>query len=196
MTKFRWVESNHRTTEVCVCVCVADVTQLCQQGVVQHMERVGDVLFRLFRSVSDPSGWSQRLTELFYHQGAWCAWPRLTSPLVDNTKIAASLIGPSFSLVDEFGAVGFSGSGPAHSGSFRGGGASAQDQSLDPGLGPGIGFTAGPGSGAPNYNNIYVPPGAHAPANTPAELPPPAGRFNKHTFTVKPAAGVFNVLDV
>uniref|UniRef100_A0A3P8V596 Vacuolar protein sorting-associated protein VTA1 homolog n=1 Tax=Cynoglossus semilaevis TaxID=244447 RepID=A0A3P8V596_CYNSE len=61
--------------------------------------------------------------------------------------------------------------------------------SLDPGLGPGIGFTAGPGSGAPNYNNIYVPPGAHAPANTPAELPPPAGRFNKHTFTVKPAAG-------
>ncbi|XP_008311869.1 vacuolar protein sorting-associated protein VTA1 homolog isoform X3 [Cynoglossus semilaevis] len=75
---------------------------------------------------------------------------------------------------DEFGAVGFSGSGPAHSGSFRGGGPSAQDQSLDPGLGPGIGFTAGPGSGAPNYNNIYVPPGAHAPANTPAELPPPA----------------------
>uniref|UniRef100_A0A3P9I7B4 Vacuolar protein sorting-associated protein VTA1 homolog n=2 Tax=Oryzias latipes TaxID=8090 RepID=A0A3P9I7B4_ORYLA len=26
-----------------------------------------------------------------------------------------------------------------------------------------------------NYNNIQIPPGAHAPANTPADLPPPAG---------------------
>uniref|UniRef100_A0A3Q2WMC4 Vesicle (multivesicular body) trafficking 1 n=1 Tax=Haplochromis burtoni TaxID=8153 RepID=A0A3Q2WMC4_HAPBU len=45
---------------------------------------------------------------------------------------------------------------------------------------PGIGFASGPGSapsGPPttNYNNIHIPPGAHAPANTPAELPPPAG---------------------
>uniref|UniRef100_A0A665VTG4 Vacuolar protein sorting-associated protein VTA1 homolog n=1 Tax=Echeneis naucrates TaxID=173247 RepID=A0A665VTG4_ECHNA len=43
---------------------------------------------------------------------------------------------------------------------------------------PGIGFTPSPGpgpSGPPttNYNNIHIPPGAHAPANTPAELPPP-----------------------
>ncbi|XP_069028670.1 vacuolar protein sorting-associated protein VTA1 homolog isoform X2 [Embiotoca jacksoni] len=77
---------------------------------------------------------------------------------------------------DEFGAEGFSGLGPAHGGSFRGGGSSQSfgdpDQSLDPGLG----FTPGPGSGPPttNYNNIHIPPGAHAPANTPAELPPPA----------------------
>uniref|UniRef100_A0A3Q3FH36 Vta1 C-terminal domain-containing protein n=1 Tax=Labrus bergylta TaxID=56723 RepID=A0A3Q3FH36_9LABR len=48
---------------------------------------------------------------------------------------------------------------------------------------PGIGFSPGPGpgaSGAPNtntnYNNIHIPPGAHAPANTPAELPPPSGQ--------------------
>ncbi|CAL8315380.1 unnamed protein product [Lota lota] len=58
----------------------------------------------------------------------------------------------------------------------------------------GIGFTPGPGPGPPvgpvgppvgpvgppvgpgsNYNNIHIPPGAHAPANTPAELPPPTG---------------------
>uniref|UniRef100_A0A673BI86 Vesicle (multivesicular body) trafficking 1 n=1 Tax=Sphaeramia orbicularis TaxID=375764 RepID=A0A673BI86_9TELE len=54
-----------------------------------------------------------------------------------------------------------------------------QDQDgggLGPGPSPGIGFTPGP-SGPPsaNYNNIQIPPGAHAPANTPAELPPPTG---------------------
>uniref|UniRef100_A0A3Q3XIT4 Vacuolar protein sorting-associated protein VTA1 homolog n=1 Tax=Mola mola TaxID=94237 RepID=A0A3Q3XIT4_MOLML len=53
-----------------------------------------------------------------------------------------------------------------------------QDQGQDPA--PGIGFTAGPGSGpegpptTTNYNNIHIPPGAHAPANTPAEVLPPA----------------------
>uniref|UniRef100_M4A3J8 Vacuolar protein sorting-associated protein VTA1 homolog n=1 Tax=Xiphophorus maculatus TaxID=8083 RepID=M4A3J8_XIPMA len=31
------------------------------------------------------------------------------------------------------------------------------------------------GPPASNYNNIQIPPGAHAPANTPAELPPPSG---------------------
>ncbi|XP_071323639.1 vacuolar protein sorting-associated protein VTA1 homolog isoform X2 [Trachinotus anak] len=83
---------------------------------------------------------------------------------------------------DEFGAEGFSGPGPSHGGSFRGGPPSQSyedhDKSLDPGPTPGIGFTPSPGSGpsgppTTNYNNIHIPPGAHAPANTPAELPPP-----------------------
>ncbi|KAM6906200.1 vacuolar protein sorting-associated protein VTA1 homolog [Lycodopsis pacificus] len=78
---------------------------------------------------------------------------------------------------DEYGAEGFS-----HGASFRGGPSSGsfeeQDQSLGPGAGPGIGFNPGPGSGpsgppTTNFNNIHIPPGAHAPANTPAELPPP-----------------------
>uniref|UniRef100_A0A3Q2FWC4 Vesicle (multivesicular body) trafficking 1 n=1 Tax=Cyprinodon variegatus TaxID=28743 RepID=A0A3Q2FWC4_CYPVA len=43
----------------------------------------------------------------------------------------------------------------------------------------GIGFSQDPGSApggqpASNYNNIQIPPGAHAPANTPAELPAPS----------------------
>lgn len=80
----------------------------------------------------------------------------------------------------EFGAEGFS--GPSHGGSFRGGpppnSYQDQDQDLGPGPGPGIGFTPSPGSGASgppttNFNNIHIPPGAHAPANTPAEVPPP-----------------------
>lgn len=84
---------------------------------------------------------------------------------------------------DEFGAEGFSGLGLSHGGSFRGGPPSQasedQDHSSVPGPAPGIGFASGPGSapsGPPttNYNNIHIPPGAHAPANTPAELPPPA----------------------
>ncbi|KAG7508252.1 hypothetical protein JOB18_007845 [Solea senegalensis] len=80
---------------------------------------------------------------------------------------------------DEFGAAGYSGSGFTHSGSFKGAGPphQDQDQSLDPGATPGIGFTASPGSRpscSSNVNNIHIPPGAHAPANTPAELPPPA----------------------
>ncbi|XP_029966295.1 vacuolar protein sorting-associated protein VTA1 homolog isoform X1 [Salarias fasciatus] len=83
---------------------------------------------------------------------------------------------------DEFGAEGFSGQGPSYSGSFRGGPPSQtyddQDQSLGPGPSAGIGFTpsVAPGPSGPpttNYNNIHIPPGAHAPANTPAELPPP-----------------------
>ncbi|KAI3364651.1 hypothetical protein L3Q82_011433 [Scortum barcoo] len=84
---------------------------------------------------------------------------------------------------DEEGAQGFSGPGLSHGGSFRAG---PQDQSLDPGPGsaPGIGFTPSPGpgpSGPPttNYNNIHIPPGAHAPANTPAELPPPSAEAAK-----------------
>lgn len=84
---------------------------------------------------------------------------------------------------DEFGADGFSAQGPSHGGSFRGAPPSqpfeGQDQSLGPGPTPGIGFTPSPGAGpsgpsTTNYNNIHIPPGAHAPANTPAELPPPA----------------------
>ncbi|CAB1440495.1 unnamed protein product [Pleuronectes platessa] len=83
---------------------------------------------------------------------------------------------------DEFGAAGFSGF--SQGGSFRGAppSQSFDDQSQDPGPAPGFGFTPGPGQGpsAPsgpgtiNYNNVHIPPGAHAPANTPAELPPPA----------------------
>ncbi|XP_040016015.1 vacuolar protein sorting-associated protein VTA1 homolog [Gasterosteus aculeatus] len=77
---------------------------------------------------------------------------------------------------EDYGAEGFS-----HGASFRGGPPAGSfeehDPSLGPGAGPGIGF--GPGSGPPgppntNFNNIHIPPGAHAPANTPAELPPPA----------------------
>uniref|UniRef100_A0A8P4KJD6 Vacuolar protein sorting-associated protein VTA1 homolog n=1 Tax=Dicentrarchus labrax TaxID=13489 RepID=A0A8P4KJD6_DICLA len=59
-----------------------------------------------------------------------------------------------------------------------------QDQSLSPGPAPGIGFTPSPGSGpsgppTTNFNNIHIPPGAHAPANTPAELPPPSAEAAK-----------------
>ncbi|XP_022593710.1 vacuolar protein sorting-associated protein VTA1 homolog isoform X2 [Seriola lalandi dorsalis] len=83
---------------------------------------------------------------------------------------------------DEFGAEGFSGPGPSHGGSFRGGPPSQpyddQDKSLGPGPAPGIGFSPSPGAGpsgppTTSFNNIHIPPGAHAPANTPAELPPP-----------------------
>ncbi|XP_049446145.1 vacuolar protein sorting-associated protein VTA1 homolog isoform X3 [Epinephelus fuscoguttatus] len=83
----------------------------------------------------------------------------------------------------EHGAEGFSGPGLSHGGSFRAepsSGSPHQDQSLGPGPAPGIGFTPVPGSGpsgppTTTYNNIHIPPGAHAPANTPAELPPPTG---------------------
>ncbi|XP_061563097.1 vacuolar protein sorting-associated protein VTA1 homolog isoform X2 [Cololabis saira] len=73
---------------------------------------------------------------------------------------------------EEFGASGFS-----DRSSFR------ADQFEDPGSGPGPGPGPPPGIGftpahsdpsTPNYNHIQVPPGAHAPANTPAELPPPS----------------------
>ncbi|CAL9692216.1 unnamed protein product [Knipowitschia caucasica] len=79
------------------------------------------------------------------------------------------------------GASGFSGPGSSQYGSFRGGAPSQNFEDQGFGAGPsggaGIGFSpgpapAGPPSGPPNinYNNIHVPPGAHAPANTPAEL--------------------------
>ncbi|XP_068609817.1 vacuolar protein sorting-associated protein VTA1 homolog isoform X2 [Brachionichthys hirsutus] len=74
---------------------------------------------------------------------------------------------------DEEGAGGFS-----PGASFRGGHESypSHGQDLDQAPPPGIGFAAGPGSGPPptHFNNIHIPPGAHAPANTPAELPPPS----------------------
>ncbi|KAA8582966.1 hypothetical protein FQN60_015512 [Etheostoma spectabile] len=82
----------------------------------------------------------------------------------------------------EYGGESSLGHGFSHTGSFRGGPSSGsfedQDPSLGPGPAPGIGFTPGPGldpTGRPttNFNNIHIPPGAHAPANTPAELPPP-----------------------
>ncbi|KAM3602682.1 uncharacterized protein V6R79_008764 [Siganus canaliculatus] len=77
---------------------------------------------------------------------------------------------------DEFGAAGFSDQGFSHGASFKDGSSSDPDQSAGPA--PGIGFTSGPGAGpsgppTTNFNNIHIPPGAHAPANTPAELPPP-----------------------
>ncbi|XP_030261214.1 vacuolar protein sorting-associated protein VTA1 homolog isoform X1 [Sparus aurata] len=85
---------------------------------------------------------------------------------------------------DEFGAVGFSGQDLSLRGSVRGGPPYDQDQGLGPGPAPGIGFTPSPGSGASgppttNFNNIHIPPGAHAPANTPAELPPPTAEAAK-----------------
>ncbi|XP_056284431.1 vacuolar protein sorting-associated protein VTA1 homolog [Pseudoliparis swirei] len=85
--------------------------------------------------------------------------------------------GPTGMDADEYGAGGFS-----HGVSFRGGPPSGsfedQDPGLGPGAGPGIGFSPGPGPSGPppttNFNNIQIPPGAHAPANTPAELPLPS----------------------
>lgn len=83
---------------------------------------------------------------------------------------------------DEYGAEGFSAQGFSHGGSVRGGpppdSYEGNNQSLGPDSAPGIGFTPSPGAGASgppnsNFNNIHIPPGAHAPANTPAELPPP-----------------------
>ncbi|XP_032399734.1 vacuolar protein sorting-associated protein VTA1 homolog isoform X1 [Etheostoma spectabile] len=89
---------------------------------------------------------------------------------------------------DEYGGESSLGHGFSHTGSFRGGPSSGsfedQDPSLGPGPAPGIGFTPGPGldpTGRPttNFNNIHIPPGAHAPANTPAELPPPTAEAVK-----------------
>ncbi|XP_070400708.1 vacuolar protein sorting-associated protein VTA1 homolog isoform X1 [Nothobranchius furzeri] len=79
---------------------------------------------------------------------------------------------------DEFGAEGFSGQAFSHGGSFRADPPS-QDQSLGPGPASEIGFAPGPGPvpmdpPTTNYNNIQIPPGAHAPANSPAELPHPS----------------------
>lgn len=33
---------------------------------------------------------------------------------------------------------------------------------------------------ASNFSNIQIPPGSHAPANTPAEIPPPEGKQASH----------------
>ncbi|XP_024146927.1 vacuolar protein sorting-associated protein VTA1 homolog [Oryzias melastigma] len=79
----------------------------------------------------------------------------------------------------EFGAEGFSSQGFSQGGSIRGTPPSQPFDGSDQGPPPGIGFDSNPGSvpsGPPstNFNNIQIPPGAHAPANTPAELPPPA----------------------
>lgn len=91
---------------------------------------------------------------------------------------------------DDYGAEGYSGQSFSHGGSIR-----AQDQNPDQGPAPGIGFTQDPGSvptGPPtsNYNNIQIPPGAHAPANTPAELPAPSGETVKPTPAARPAPAV------
>lgn len=91
-------------------------------------------------------------------------------------------------LSDEFGAEGFSGPGPSHEGSFRSG---PPSHDLSPGSSPGISFAPGPGSapmGPPgtNYNNIQIPPGAHAPANTPAELQPFSGTTQKLNLRARP----------
>ncbi|XP_015241786.1 PREDICTED: vacuolar protein sorting-associated protein VTA1 homolog [Cyprinodon variegatus] len=92
---------------------------------------------------------------------------------------------PVFSscISDEFGAEGFSGQSFSHGGSFRAD-LPSQDQNSNQGPAPGIGFSQDPGSApggqpASNYNNIQIPPGAHAPANTPAELPAPSGEAVK-----------------
>ncbi|KAM4529412.1 vacuolar protein sorting-associated protein VTA1 homolog [Fundulus diaphanus] len=80
---------------------------------------------------------------------------------------------------DEFGAEDFSGQSFSHGGSFRTD-LPSQDQNWNQDPAPGIGFAPGPtGPPASNYNNIQIPPGAHAPANTPAELPAPSGEAAK-----------------
>uniref|UniRef100_A0A8C7RAN6 Vacuolar protein sorting-associated protein VTA1 homolog n=1 Tax=Oncorhynchus mykiss TaxID=8022 RepID=A0A8C7RAN6_ONCMY len=72
---------------------------------------------------------------------------------------------------EEYGAEG--GRGPSSQ--------SAQPQSpphFQPGFGDpnqGSGSMGGPPYPPTNYNNINIPHGAHCPANTPAELPPPTG---------------------
>uniref|UniRef100_A0AAZ3R8Z2 Vacuolar protein sorting-associated protein VTA1 homolog n=1 Tax=Oncorhynchus tshawytscha TaxID=74940 RepID=A0AAZ3R8Z2_ONCTS len=72
---------------------------------------------------------------------------------------------------DEYGAEG--GGGPSSQ--------SAQPQApphSQPGFGDpnqGSGSMGGPSYPPTNYNNINIPHGAHCPANTPAELPPPTG---------------------
>lgn len=113
------------------------------------------------------------------------------SPTVSPLSLTSSSSLP-VSLVGEYGAEGFSGQGPSHGGSFRGGPPS-QFEDHDPGLGPGpppgIGFTPSPESGpsgppTTNYNNIHIPPGAHAPANTPAELPPPSGMKHRDDSSI------------
>ncbi|XP_061610919.1 vacuolar protein sorting-associated protein VTA1 homolog isoform X2 [Phyllopteryx taeniolatus] len=71
------------------------------------------------------------------------------------------------------GDEGFSGCAIMQGGSFRGvGGASSQDPGSGGTAVSGIGFTGGAESvlsGPPsNLGNVHIPPGAHAPANTPA----------------------------
>ena len=97
---------------------------------------------------------------------------------------------------DEYGAEG----GAEGGGSFQGPQSPAHSQSstgYDQGPGPGYGAEGpgapgfGQGSGAmgpppSNYNSIHVPPGSHAPANTPADLPPPAGTTHPHTHLHTP----------
>ncbi|MEQ2270923.1 hypothetical protein XENORESO_017382, partial [Xenotaenia resolanae] len=95
---------------------------------------------------------------------------------------------------DEFGAEGFSGQGFSHGGSFRAEPFS-QDQNSHQDPAPGIGFAPDPGlvpTGPPasNFNNIQIPPGAHAPANTPAELPAPSGAAVKPTPATCPVPAV------
>lgn len=103
-------------------------------------------------------------------------------PTAAPQKLEASLLSP----VDDGGDEGVS--GVSRGGSFSGGpppeSFSAYNQDLGQGPSPGIGFGAGPGLGpsgpsSTNYNNIQIPPGAHAPANTPAELAPPTGERQK-----------------
>ncbi|XP_019740630.1 vacuolar protein sorting-associated protein VTA1 homolog isoform X2 [Hippocampus comes] len=64
---------------------------------------------------------------------------------------------------------GFSGLALSQGGSFRGGGA-ASSQDAGGAAAPGIGFAGGSESGPSGPpGNVRVPPGAHAPANTPAD---------------------------
>ncbi|XP_061610920.1 vacuolar protein sorting-associated protein VTA1 homolog isoform X3 [Phyllopteryx taeniolatus] len=76
------------------------------------------------------------------------------------------------------GDEGFSGCAIMQGGSFRGvGGASSQDPGSGGTAVSGIGFTGGAESvlsGPPsNLGNVHIPPGAHAPANTPADAVKP-----------------------
>ncbi|XP_077365944.1 vacuolar protein sorting-associated protein VTA1 homolog [Festucalex cinctus] len=88
------------------------------------------------------------------------------------------------------GDEGFSGHIIPQGGSFRGGGgASTQEPSVGGATAPSIGFTGGTDtgpSGPPsNFSNVHIPPGAHAPANTPADAVKPVP-MPRTAFAVDP----------
>ncbi|XP_061667929.1 vacuolar protein sorting-associated protein VTA1 homolog [Syngnathoides biaculeatus] len=90
----------------------------------------------------------------------------------------AGPIGMDLDQEEADGDEGFSGHPISQGGSFRGvGGPSSQDPDSGGTGVPGIGFTEGAESvtlGPPsNLVNVHIPPGAHAPANTPADAVKP-----------------------
>ncbi|KAL0967442.1 hypothetical protein UPYG_G00252280 [Umbra pygmaea] len=84
----------------------------------------------------------------------------------------------TYGLDEEYGAEG--GGGPSYNpqpGQPQSPSHSSQPDFRYPDQGPGS--MGGPPYPPANFNNIHIPPGAHCPANTPAEIPPPAGESIK-----------------